>query len=192
MKIKDLAYMSISLALLIICSKLTIPIGPIPLTLQTFSVIFIGLLLKFKKAFFVFTAYILMGIIGIPVFSQGGGFHYIFQPSFGYIIGFIGSAFFTGNSLWNKKWSPYIQSIIGLLFIHIIGILYMYFIMNFYYEWNKSISYVIAVGFTPFILKDSISSVLATFIYKRIEPFVEKQNYKLKKDENLPFFSNKS
>ena len=69
MKINELCYMAIMLALLIVCSKISVNIGPIPITLQTFAVIMVGYVLKFKKAFIVFLAYILMGLVGIPVFS---------------------------------------------------------------------------------------------------------------------------
>ena len=89
MKTKDLTIMAISLAILIICSKISFNIGIISLTLQTFAVVIISLLLKWKKAAIVFIAYIVMGLIGIPVFSTGGGFQYVLLPSFGFIIGFL-------------------------------------------------------------------------------------------------------
>jgi biotin transport system substrate-specific component len=73
-KIKDITLMSIMLAILIVASKISFNIGPIPITLQTFAVAIISCLLKWKRASIVFLAYIIMGLIGIPVFSTGGGF----------------------------------------------------------------------------------------------------------------------
>ena len=81
-KIKDLAIMAMMLAILVVCSKISFNIGIISLTLQTFAVASIGLILKWKKALIVFFTYIVMGLIGIPVFSTGGGYQYIFYPSF--------------------------------------------------------------------------------------------------------------
>ena len=96
LKINDLVKMSISLAIIIICSKISIPIGPIPLTLQTFSVFIVSLILGSFKSAIVFSLYILLGLLGLPVFSSGGGFHYIFMPSFGFIIGFLFSSIVVG------------------------------------------------------------------------------------------------
>ncbi len=180
MKLSDLTLSSMCLALLIVCSKITIQIGPIPLTLQTFCVILIGYILKFKKALFLFIAYIIAGLIGIPIFSTGGGPQYVFQPSFGFIIGFACSSFLTGISVTRKKPVLYLQGLFGLLLLDFIGLIYMYFILNYYYEYNKSISYVLSVGFFPFLLKDIVSVFLSTFIYLRLEPYLPNSLYKYK------------
>ena len=71
MKIKDICVMGIMLAILIICSKLRFDIGPIPITLQTFAVIILSFILKLNKALIVFGVYIVIGLIGVPVFSLG-------------------------------------------------------------------------------------------------------------------------
>ena len=178
MKIKDLTIMAISLALLVICSKISFNIGIISLTLQTFAVIIISLLLKWKKSAIVFITYIIMGLIGIPVFSNGGGFQYVLYPSFGFIIGFLISSFIVGNNIGNNKWFKIIKAVIGLLIIDIIGMLYMYIILKFYLDSpNANVIYVIEVGFLPFIVKDLISAVLAAIIAIRLEPVlnIEKQ-----------------
>ena len=116
-KIKDLTLISMMLALLIICSKISFNIGPIPITLQTFAVFMISLILGVKKSIIVFLTYIIMGLIGIPVFSQGGGFDYIFKPSFGFIIGFLAASAIIGirKDLFYVK---YITSTIGLIIIN--------------------------------------------------------------------------
>lgn len=176
MKIKDLTLMSILLTLLIICSKLTIQIGPIPLTLQTFCVIIIDFILKIKKSMIVFASYILMGIIGIPVFSSGGGFGYIFYPSFGFIIEFFLSCLITGLNISNKKIFLFLQELMGLLIIDIVGIIYMYFIMNYYLELDKSLSYIISVRLIPFLIKDIASVLISTIVYIKLIPAIKKDN----------------
>ena len=176
LKVKDLSMMAIMEALLIVCSKLSFNIGPIPLTFQTFAVFIIPLILGFKKSIIVFGLYIIMGIAGIPVFSKGGGWNYIFEPSFGFIIGFFFSAMVVSlGSKSNKFYTKYITSTIGLLILNIIGILYMYFIMNYYLELDKSISYVISVGFVPFIAKDIITVILACIVYSRLKVVIYKE-----------------
>ena len=180
MKIKDLTIMAISLAILIICSKISFNIGIISLTLQTFAVVIISLLLKWKKAAIVFIAYIVMGLIGIPVFSTGGGFQYVLLPSFGFIIGFLISSLFIGSNIGNTKLLKIIKSVIGLLILDLIGLIYMYFILKYYIESpNANFMYVIEVGFLPFIIKDLISTVLAALIAIRVEPIVANDNKKV-------------
>lgn len=171
MKINELCYMAIMLALLIVCSKISVNIGPIPITLQTFAVIMVGYVLKFKKAFIVFLAYILMGLVGIPVFSGGGGFDYIFKPSFGFIIGFMLSSLITGI-VFKKHYKIVLfgQGLLGLIIIDVVGLIYMYLIMNYYLGLDSSLSYVLEVGLLPFLLKDCISVLIATVVYERVSP----------------------
>ena len=175
-KIKDLTLISMMLALLIICSKISFNIGPIPITLQTFAVFMISLILGVKKSIIVFLTYIIMGLIGIPVFSQGGGFDYIFNPSFGFIRGFLAASAIIGirKDLFYVK---YITSTIGLIIINLCGVIYMYIIINYYLDLDKSLSYVLSVGVLPFIFKDFISAILACIIYSRIQQAILKKQY---------------
>ena len=170
-KINELCYMAIMLALLIVCSKISVTLGPIPITLQTFAVIMVGYVLKLKKAFIVFLAYIVMGLVGIPVFSGGGGFDYIFKPSFGFIIGFMLSSLITGITFKKHyKVALFAQGLLGLIIIDVIGLVYMYLIMNFYLGLDKSVSYVLEACLLPFLLKDCISVMIATMVYERVSP----------------------
>ena len=180
MKVKDLCLMTVCLSLLIICSKISFSIGIISITLQTFAVSITGYLLKWKRSAIVFIAYIIMGLIGIPVFSTGGGFEYVLMPSFGFIIGFFLSGFITGaNILNNKKWAKLLKGVIGLLVLDLTGIIYMYFILRFHLDSpNANFIYIIQVGFLPFILKDLISVYLSFLISLRLEVvFNEYGNY---------------
>lgn len=168
--VKDLSIMAIMEALLIVCSKIAFNIGTIPLTLQTFAVFIISLILGSKKSIIVFGLYIILGIAGLPVFSTGGGWSYIFQPSFGFIIGFFFASIITGlSSRSNKFYLKYILSTIGLLVIYLIGVVYMYLIMNYYLMLDKSITYVLSVGVLPFIAKDFVSAMLSCIIYSRLQ-----------------------
>lgn len=165
--------MAIMLALLVVCSKISVNIGPIPITLQTFAVVMVGYVLKLKKGLMVFSAYIIMGLLGIPVFSAGGGFQYILKPSFGFIIGFLLSVFVTGLSLKSKnKILSYtlglIQGLLGLLIIDVVGLTYMYFIMNYYLGVDSSVVSILEAGLFPFLLKDTISVVIAVVVYLRV------------------------
>ena len=183
-KIYDVVMMAISLALVIICSKISIPIGAIPLTLQTFAVFLISLILGVKKSFIVFLTYIILGLIGLPVFSSGGGIQYIFMPSFGFIIGFIVAAPIVGiASKSDKFYLKYITSFIGLLIINIFGVVYMLIILNLYKGLNKDIIYVLSVAVAPFIAKDIFIVILSCIIYSRLKLVL------YKKEERVTLFN---
>lgn len=175
MKIKDICMMGIMLAILIICSKISFNIGPIPITLQTFAVIILSFILKLKKALIIFGVYIVMGLIGIPVFSGGGGYAYVLKPSFGFIIGFLLSSFVSGIKIKDDSLIFYIiKGLLGLLIIDVVGIIYMIIIMNGYYHYGKSLVYILQIGLLPFILKDILSVFIAALVYLRIKPVLEK------------------
>ena len=176
-KIYDLTMISICLAIMIIGAKISIPIGPIPVTLQTLAVFLISLILGTKKSIILFVTYIILGLIGLPVFSTGGGIQYIYMPSFGYIIGFLFAGIVIGlGSKSNKFYVKYIVSFIGLLIINICGLSYMYIIFNLYKGLNKDFIYIMQVGFLPFIIKDIFMVILACIIYSRLKIVLYKDN----------------
>ena len=161
--------MGIGLALMIICSKISFMVGAIPITLQTFAVFICSLILGWKASI-VFLVYAALGLVGLPVFSSGGGFAYVYSPTFGFIISFIPASIIIGlGSKSDKKYLKYITSLCGLLLINIIGVAYMYFIFNFYMDTNKSILAIIQIGVLPFILKDVAVAIVSCIIYSRIK-----------------------
>ncbi|MCD8201888.1 MAG: biotin transporter BioY, partial [Clostridia bacterium] len=89
----DIAECAIFVALMVAGTYVSIPFWPVPLTFQTVICILSGLMTGWKKGMISMTVYMVMGLIGIPVFSAGGaGFSYVMMPTFGYIIGFIFAA----------------------------------------------------------------------------------------------------
>ena len=83
-------------ALIAVGAFIKIPIPVVPFTLQYLFTMMAGLLLGPKLGAMAVTFYMLLGLIGLPIFAEGGGLWYIFKPSFGYIIGFIVGTFVTG------------------------------------------------------------------------------------------------
>ncbi|MBO4622907.1 MAG: biotin transporter BioY [Bacilli bacterium] len=144
-------------------------VGAIPITLQTFAVFICSLILGWKASI-VFFVYAALGLVGLPVFSSGGGFAYVYSPTFGFIISFIPASIIIGlGSKSDKKYLKYVTSLCGLLLINIIGVAYMYFIFNFYMDTNKSILAIIQIGVLPFILKDVAVAIVSCIIYSRIK-----------------------
>ena len=101
-------------ALLTISAKTKIPFYPVPMTMQTFVVLFLGMALGYKIAVATVALYLFEGLIGIPVFATGGGLVYFTGPTTGYLIGFV----FASATIWNIE-LKFLQSfswIIGAFF----------------------------------------------------------------------------
>ena len=95
LSVRDLAMIAIFVALIIVCTWITIPLGPVPFTLQTFAVCVTGGVLGLKRGTIAIIVYILLGIVGVPVFSEFSSGIVKFIPNTetgmtgGYILGFI-------------------------------------------------------------------------------------------------------
>ncbi len=135
-KIYSLAIVSLFTALIIVGAYIKIPFPLVPLTLQTLFVLLSAMLLKPKYAAMSSGLYVFLGLAGLPVFAKGGGLFYIFEPTFGYILGFALSAFIV-SYLVSKFQSKSIGLLallgfVGIFVIYSTGMIYMYFIMNYY------------------------------------------------------------
>lgn len=168
-KIKDLVMMGVCLALIVVCSKISVPVGIVPMTLQTFAVFICSLILGWKASI-VLVLYTILGLIGLPVFSSGGGFAYVYAPSFGFIIGFIPASVVIGIAN-NKEviYLKYITSLIGLIIIYLVGVIYMYLIYKYYMGATKDFVTIIQIAVLPFIIKDILVMVASCLIYSRIK-----------------------
>ena len=131
-------------------------------------VMFIGAFLGRKYGITSILLYILLGLFVIPVFALGGGPKYIFEYSFGYIFAYIPAVFFAGSILkggfTNKN---IIQAVlVGVLTIHLIGILYLLFIASLRHEgWEFVSSWIVAQSGIK-IIYDLILSLIAVFVAK--------------------------
>ena len=154
--------------LLAISSKIKIPFYPVPMTMQTFVVLFLGMSLGYKIGLATVGLYLLEGIVGLPVFSnspeKGVGLVYFTGPTMGYLIGFLFATFlagyfsFKGNILTN-----FVKLLVSVSTIYILGIFWLGSLIG----WDKP---VIQLGASPFLLaelfKISILALLAKNILK--------------------------
>lgn len=177
LKTKDMVLISIFAALTAVGAfiRIPLPFSPIPFTLQIFFCIFAGLILGSKKSMMSQGLYLLLGLIGLPIFAKGGGLQYIFEPSFGYVLGLIPCAGVIGllREGYAKKLEiskMIIISLIGLMILYVIGATYMYFILNFYLGKTFSVMAVLQAGVLPFIVLDIVKAVLAAVIAIRLIP----------------------
>ena len=177
MKLRVLTRSAIFLALLIISSYISFPISEISFTLQVLVVLLISLLLPFKESFLIILLYFIMGLLGFPVFSQGGGFAYLMKPSFGYLLGFLFSpicvALVNKIKIKNRFVLDSFASILSLILIYLFGTIYFFFIMNVVNGVNYSLSKIIGICIIPFIPIDLMKIVAAVIIMVSLRKIIK-------------------
>ena len=171
--VRDITQIGIFTALTAVGAFISIPIGPVPITLQSFFVLLSGIILGSKKAMFSQITYLLLGLIGFPIFSGfSGGLQHIFKPSFGFIIGYIAAAYVTGkltevNSLTYKNLLTAVFA--GSVVIYAFGLPYMYYILNIMLNNNFSINRIFQLGMFAFIPGDVLKAVIIIFTANRLK-----------------------
>lgn len=172
MTTKRIIRISFFTLLAIIGGFIKIPVGTVAFTLQTVFVVLAGFVLGARDGMFALLAYMIIGLIGIPVFTQGGGFSYIFMPSFGYIIGFAIGAFTAGfvmsrfstvNTL--KIW---VAGIIALLPVYIIGMAYQVMILVFVNGLTVSAALITLISILIYWAIDIVMIFIISIVYPRL------------------------
>lgn len=133
MTTKRLIRISYFTLLTIVGGLIKLQAGPVAFTMQTLFVILSGFVLGARDGFFSQFAYMFIGFVGVPIFTQGGGPQYIFQPSFGYIIAFSMGSFVAGFVMSRfrtiNNWKIWFSGIMGLIPVYIIGMAYQVMIL---------------------------------------------------------------
>lgn len=165
--------------LICIGSFIRIPMpNMMPVTLQTFFVLLTALVLPFKASTLAIVTYIALGLIGLPIFSGGGGLGYILMPNFGFIIGFLIATVIISvitEKLKNRKfWHYIIISLFGITIIYIIGILYFAFITNVHNNNDYSWVWFVQTVFLPFLPKEIICIILTSFSAYKMKIYITK------------------
>ena len=138
-----------------------LPFSPIPITGQTFAVLFIGAVLGSRRGGLSLALYVLEGLIGLPVFAGGtGGMAILFGPTAGYLVGFIPAAILVGYLLEKGFSRNRISMFFALLFGSIVIYLFGVFRLLSFVEYEK----VFMLGIAPFLVGDVIKTVLATIL----------------------------
>jgi len=150
--LKNVFITLIGTVLLAISSKIKIPFYPVPMTMQTMVVLFLGITLGWKLGLATISLYLFEGIIGIPVFSgtpeKGVGIIYFTGPTMGYLIGFLFTVYFAGSLNFSKNLLiKFLQLLFSLSFIYILGILWLGNLIG----WEKPL---FQLGVQPFLLAE--------------------------------------
>lgn len=175
---KQMILCALFAALIVVGALIKIPIPVVPFTLQFLFTMLAGLLLGGKLGCVSVSVYILMGLLGLPVFAEGGGFAYVLKPSFGYIIGFAVAAYVTGT-IANKVECPsdrrlFAATFTGLFIVYLFGMVYYYFISNFYLGNPIGLWPLFLYCFVLAVPGDIVLCIVGTILGKRLIPIRNK------------------
>ena len=164
--IKSLLVIFLGSLILAISAKIKIPFYPVPMTMQTFVVLFLGISLGYKVALATVGLYLLEGILGLPVFSnspeRGIGLAYFTGPTMGYLIGFLFACFFASFIKKNDNYLIiFLKLILSVSIIYILGILWLGVLIG----WDKPI---FELGVMPFLIAEIFKITLLTVVAKKI------------------------
>ena len=155
---------SIALA---ISSKIKIPFYPVPMTMQTFIVLVIGIGFGWKLGLATISLYLFEGIIGLPVFSgtpeNGIGLVYFTGPTMGYLLGFLIAVYISGKVIYDENFfKNFLKLFFATIFIYILGMAWLGNLIG----WEKP---VFQLGAQPFLLAELFKILIATFAIKQIK-----------------------
>jgi biotin transport system substrate-specific component len=167
--IKLLLIVFLGSVILAISSKVKIPFYPVPMTMQTFVVLFLGISFGYKVALASVSLYLLEGIVGLPVFSnspeKGVGLVYFTGPTMGYLIGFLSACFLASYIKINDNYFViFAKLMMSVSTIYVLGILWLGMLIG----WDKPI---IQLGVMPFLLAEIFKIALLTILTKKIFKF---------------------
>ncbi len=179
-KIQAMILTAVFAALTAVGGFLNIPVGPISFTLQVFFTCMAGLLLGPYWGSLSQLVYVLLGLIGLPVFTQGGGLMYVVKPTFGFLIGLIPMAFIVGMLTRHEKpelsrtkrfFRLLLAQAAGLAVLYLIGLPYMYIFLHGAWSLSKTL----ISGCLIFLPFDLLKMVLAALLALRVRPVLQRE-----------------
>ena len=167
-------------AMITIGAQISIPMIPVPFTLQTLFVLLAGALLGGIEGFLVVIVYILMGLIGVPVFAGwAGGVESVLRPSFGFTIGFAFGALFTGLIIGKRENPSIIRIIVALLvgtvIIYVFGISYYFILKIFYIGGDINVWNIFLTFWIMFIPTDILKGAIVVLVTKKVSKFLNQK-----------------
>ncbi len=166
----DIVYVGLFAALIAVCAWIAIPLT-VSITLQTFAICLTAGLLGWKRGTLTVVIYILLGMIGLPVFTGfKSGIAAVTGPTGGYIVGFIFTALIVGlaaDKIGKKLWQNILFMVIGVLVCYLFGTVW------FTIAYKVSFASALSTCVFPFLLPDGVKIVLAAVLVNRLKKFVK-------------------
>ena len=174
LRTRSLLLTALFAALTAVGAFLRVPVGPISFTLQVFFTCTAGLLLGPWYGAASQAVYVLLGLIGVPIFTEGGGLMYVAKPSFGFLLGLIPCAFVIGKLAKRPLtfWRTALSMLAGLAVLYAIGVPYMALIANGYLGKGLSAWQILCKGMLIYLpgdlLKITVGSLLCVAVTRRM------------------------
>ena len=164
--VKSVIVVFLGSIILAISAKIKIPFYPVPMTMQTFIVLFLGISFGYKIGIATISLYLFEGIVGLPVFSnspeRGIGLSYFIGPTMGYLLGFISACYLASFIKINENYFIiFLKLIISVSTIYILGVLWLGHIIG----WEKPL---VELGVTPFLLAEIFKITLIALLSKKL------------------------
>ncbi|MQW23712.1 MULTISPECIES: biotin transporter BioY [unclassified Lactococcus] len=159
-KTYSLTLIAIGAAIIAVLSPFTLPLGPVPITLQTLAVGLIATVLKARETFFAVFLYLILGFIGLPVFAGGtSGIFVLFSPTGGYLLAFLvgGTLISWALNRVNYQLVPaFVVNILGHLVMLVLGTVWLKFVSGA--SWATAFT----IGVTPFLFVEIAKAIVVT------------------------------
>ncbi len=172
-KLRMVVLASLMAALTAVGAYIHVPIGPVPIVLSTLFVLLAGLLLGSRWGLASMGLYLLVGAIGIPVFSGGrGGFAHFFGPTGGYLFGYLVASWITGFISERSRGLMIFDIfavVVGSLVIYGLGVPWLKMVTQM--SWPKALM----VGVIPFLIGDAVKASVAIILARAVRPILKRQ-----------------
>lgn len=165
-KTRALIFTALFAALTAVGAFLKIPLGHSSITLQFLFTAMAGILLGRRRGALSQLVYVAVGLAGVPVFTMGGGFGYVLQPTFGFLLGLIPCAWLIGLLSRKRSGAPWLalSCAAGLAVLYLIGLPYMALILNGYLGKGMTFSAILWAGMLPFLPGDGLKIAVAAAV----------------------------
>ncbi len=187
---KWIAITALFVALIAVGGFIRIPIGAVPMTLQTLMVLLTSGIGGKRVGFLSVLIYLLLGLLGVPLFSVGGGITYLLYPTFGYLFAFLPATLIAGVKKGSIK-KRIALNLVAVLVIHVIGVSYFYLSGNLFLKFadelfknvqgnpvytgaELSLWQAFLTGSLVFIPLDVVSAVVGAIIGEKVSKIVNK------------------
>lgn len=166
MKLRTLTYTALFAALTAAGAFIRIPLGVSSVTLQFLFTAMAGVLLGGKYGALSQAVYVALGLLGIPLFTAGGGLSYVLQPTFGFLLGLIPAAWLIGKLTADRAapWRIAAACGAGLAVLYVVGLPYMAMILNGYMGKGMDVSAILWAGMLPFLPGDALKIVVTALL----------------------------
>ena len=166
MKLRTLIYTALFAALTAVGAFIRIPLGVSSVTLQFLFTAMAGVMLGARYGALSQLVYVALGLVGVPVFTQGGGFGYVLQPTFGFLLGLIPAAWLIGKLTEKdgRPWRIAMACAAGLAALYAVGMPYMALILNAYMDKGMNTSAILWAGMLPFLPGDGLKIVATALL----------------------------